>query len=75
MGSTISPVLQFSDKYPRWAVNKKTPAGSLAGGEDGGGDACIMDEKELPLCEAAHIRLPGTLLFCLCRNEATEKFP
>ncbi|MGC1590158.1 MAG: hypothetical protein WA770_08565, partial [Pseudolabrys sp.] len=40
--------------------------------EDGGGNACIMDEKELALCEAAHIRLAGTLLFCLCRNEATE---
>jgi hypothetical protein len=67
-------VLQFSDKYPRWTV-KKTPAGTLAGDEDGGGNACIMDEKELALCEAAHIRLVGTLLFCLCRNEATEKFP
>jgi hypothetical protein len=27
------------------------------------------------LCEGAHIRLAGALLFWVCRNEATEKFP
>ncbi len=75
MGSTISPVLQFSDKYPHRTVDKKTPAGSLAGGEDGGGNACIMDEKELTLCEGAHIRLPGTLLFCSCRMRQPRRFP
>ena len=35
----------------------------------------IMDKKEKAICEAAHIRLAGVLLFCLCRNEATDNFP
>ena len=54
---------------------EKDPARGLAGLKMGEETLGIMAKKERGLCERAHIRMAGALLFYLCRNEATEKFP
>jgi len=54
---------------------KKDPARGLAGLKMGEETQASWMKKEMGLCEGAHIELAGTLLFYLCRNEATEIFP
>jgi len=56
-------------------ARKKDPARGLAGLKMGEETQASWMKKDMGLCEGAHIRLAGALLFWVCRNEATEKFP